>query len=91
MPLDLVKCGMCDKAVVIERGTKPVCQDCRQEEQELYRRVRALLTDYGDRRFTIQDVAGALGVEEKKITYLVDNGYFQLIRSHIMLEDNKRL
>jgi hypothetical protein len=91
MPLDLVECGICGKAVVIERGAKNICPRCRDDEQRLYRNVRTLLTEYPDRRFTIQDVAAELKIDDKKITHLVENGYFQLVRSHVQLGSSEEL
>jgi predicted RNA-binding Zn-ribbon protein involved in translation (DUF1610 family) len=91
MPLDLVKCGICGKAVVIERGAEQICPNCRNDEKRLYRAVRALLTEYPDRRFTIQDVASELKVDDKKITHLVESGYFQLVRSHVLLDSREEM
>jgi hypothetical protein len=91
MPLDLVKCGICGKAVVIERGTKQICPSCRDEEHGLYRKVRSLITECANRRYTISEVASELNVEEKKITHLVDSGYFQLVRTHVLLGNRDEL
>jgi hypothetical protein len=77
--LDLVKCGMCGKATVVASGSRAVCDACRDEERKLYARVRALLREYGDTRLTIQRIADMLGTDEKKISHLVNCGYFQLV------------
>jgi hypothetical protein len=81
--LDLVKCGMCGKATVVGMGQRHVCTSCREEEQKLYARVRTLLREYMGVSLTIQDVASMLKVEEKKITHLVDSGYFKLVMRQI--------
>ena len=87
MALDLVKCKMCGKATVIALGTRPVCDSCRQEEQELYVRVRSVLRDH-EKKLTIQDVSEILEVDEKKIMHLVDSGYFQLKMQNLQLCDD---
>jgi hypothetical protein len=84
MPLELVKCGMCGKAIVVGAGQRHVCEVCRDEEQRLYRRVRMLVRENSEKRFTIQDVAEMLEEDEKKITHLVDSGYFRLVMSGIL-------
>ncbi|MDR1472365.1 MAG: hypothetical protein LBS75_07565 [Synergistaceae bacterium] len=91
MPLDLVKCVICGKAVVIERGTNEICPLCRSEEQRLYREVRSLILESAGKRYTISEVASELNVDEKKITHLVEIGYFQLVRSHVLLDYHKVL
>jgi hypothetical protein len=81
--LNLVKCGMCGKATVVQAGHRSVCEACRVEEQKLYARVRTLLREYDGSKLTIQDVAEMLKEDEKKITHLVDSGYFKLVMSGI--------
>jgi hypothetical protein len=81
--LDLVKCGMCGRATVIGMGQRHVCAACREAEQKLYARVRTLLREQMETSLTIQDVASMLNVEEKKITHLVDSGYFKLVMRQI--------
>jgi hypothetical protein len=78
VPLELVKCGICGKAAVIERGGRHVCPACLDEEHRLYTSVRTLLRDYEESLLTIKDVAEMLEVDERKITHLVDSGYFKL-------------
>ncbi|MDR3254725.1 MAG: hypothetical protein LBT31_04095 [Synergistaceae bacterium] len=75
---DLIKCGICGKAFVKYTGGRPTCPDCYAEEEALYRRVRGVLTTYPERRMGIGDVAEMIGVEERKISYLVDIGMFKL-------------
>ena len=81
--LDLVKCGICGKATVVGMGQRHVCAVCRDEERRLYARVRTLLREQVGVSLTIQDVAAMLKVEEKKITHLVDSGYFRLVMRQI--------
>ena len=83
MSLELVKCGMCGKATVVGEGHKHVCDACRDDEHKLYSRVRALIREYNGSRLTIQDVAEILKVDEKKISHLVDSGYFKLVMREI--------
>lgn len=78
-PLDLARCPLCDKAVVYEVGKKLICPECAAEESELYKRVRTLLRDYPNHKLSVSDVARMLGVDEKKISYLIDDGMFQLV------------
>ncbi|MDR0654171.1 MAG: hypothetical protein LBG12_12820 [Synergistaceae bacterium] len=78
VPLELVKCGMCGKATVVERGERHVCPMCLDEEHKLYVSVRTLVRDYEGGGLSIKDVAEMLEVDENKITHLVDNGYFVL-------------
>jgi len=77
--LELIKCGMCGKAAVVPTGHRHVCEACREEEQKLYARVRSLVREYEGASLTIPDVADMLKVDEKKITHLVDSGYFKLV------------
>ena len=76
--LELVKCGMCGKATVVEQGERHVCPVCLEEEHQLYASVRTLLRDYEGNGLTIKDVAEMLEIDERKITHLVDSGYFKL-------------
>jgi hypothetical protein len=77
--LDLIKCEMCGKAAVVEQGGRRVCSACFEDERKLYAKVRALLLEYEGSSLTIQDVAETLKEDEKKISYLVDSGYFKLV------------
>jgi hypothetical protein len=86
--LDLVKCKMCGKATVVALGMRPVCDSCRQKEQELCALVREVLRDHGDERLTIRDVSDILEIDEKEIMHLVDSGYFQLKMKSLQLYDN---
>ena len=85
MSLDLVKCGMCGKAAVVAAGHRSICDACRIEEQELYRRVRILIHENLDTRYTINDVADILKLDEKKIHHLVESGFFTLTTRGIQL------
>ena len=85
MSLDLVKCGMCGEAVVIATGHRHVCETCREPEHELYARVRSLIRENIYTRYTIQDAAGILEVDEKKIKHLVDSGFIKLTIRGIQL------
>jgi hypothetical protein len=76
---DLIKCGLCGRAFVYEIGGKATCPDCLAEEDALYRKVRSILADYSDRRLSAAEVAKLVGVEERKINYLVDCGMFTLV------------
>jgi hypothetical protein len=87
LSFDLVKCGMCGKAVVVQAGLRSVCDACRKEEQKLYMRVRSLLTDNERGALTVQDVAELLEVDEKQIVHLVESGFFQLVMKRIKLFD----
>jgi hypothetical protein len=69
---------MCGKATVVEQGERCVCSVCLEEERILYVRVRTLLRDNEESRLTIKDVAEMLEIDERKITHLVDSGYFKL-------------
>jgi hypothetical protein len=85
--LDLVKCGMCGKAVVVGAGRRHVCEACREEEQKLYARVRTLIRESERSDLTVQDVAAILKVDEKKVTHLVDSGFFKLVMKKIRFYD----
>jgi hypothetical protein len=78
---------MCGKATVVRKGARPICDACRDEEKNLYVRVRSLLRQYHGTPLTIQDVADMLKVDEKKITHLVDSGYFQLVMANLRMFD----
>jgi hypothetical protein len=69
---------MCGKAAVVESGGRHVCPVCLEEEHRLYADVRTLLRDYEGSGLTIKDVAEMLGIDERKITHLVESGYFKL-------------
>lgn len=81
MKFDLAKCGMCGKAFVGVMGARNVCNDCRDEEQKLYHRLRTLIRDNPDRKFSLQEAAQLLRVEEKQIAHLVDNGLVQVVQN----------
>lgn len=85
MSLDLVKCGMCGKAIVVGKGRRHVCDACREEEQALYLRVRRFLRDYSYDGLTISEVSSMMNLDERKITHLVDGGYFKLVMNKIQL------
>jgi hypothetical protein len=87
MSLELVRCGICEKATVVRRGERHVCPECLEEEQKLYTKVRNLLRDHHWGGLTIKDVAERIAVEERKITHLVDSGYFKLARCRLWPND----
>jgi predicted AAA+ superfamily ATPase len=76
---DLVKCGLCGKAFVYEVGKRPTCPDCAEEENDLYTRIRRLISDHPDRRMNVAEIARILNIEERKINYLVECGMFNLV------------
>jgi hypothetical protein len=82
---ELVKCGFCGKAFAQETGKRPTCPDCLAEEDATYRKIRNLVSNNPERRMNISDVAKRLGIEERKINYLVENGMFNLsVRSGLI-------
>ena len=85
MSFDIEKCGMCGKAFIGVKGCRKVCENCREEEQQLYKRVRALIQNNPEEQLTIQDVSEKLKVEGRKITHLVDSGDFQLVKDRRFL------
>jgi hypothetical protein len=89
MMLDIASCGMCGKAVVIEKGMRPICDGCRGDEQRLYDRVRTLLRDNPHTEFTAADVAKRLDVEEKKINFLVESGLLEIVHKYALADTQK--
>ena len=85
MILDLVKCGMCGAAVVINEGRRHVCDICRIPEHELYTRIRTLILENPRTAYTIRDAADILEVDESKIQHLVRSGFFKLTMRGIQL------
>ena len=83
--MDLVKCGMCDEAVVIAKGQRHLCDACREVEHELYTRVRTLIRENIYTRYTIRDAADVLNVDERRIKHLVDSGFIKLTLKGIQL------
>ena len=81
MKFDIAKCGMCGNAFVGLMGARNVCNNCRDEEQKLYHKLRTLIRDNPDKRFSIQEAAQLLRVDEKKIAHLVDSGLVQLVQN----------
>jgi hypothetical protein len=81
LKFDIAKCGMCGKAFIGVSGMRNVCDNCRDEEQELYEKLRAIIRYSPDRQLTIADAASILHVEERKIHHLVDNGLVQIVKS----------
>lgn len=79
MTLDLGRCALCDKAIVYEVGKKPICPECTQKQNELYMRIRSLLRDYPDRGMSICDVAEILDVDEREVSFLLEDGRFRLV------------
>jgi hypothetical protein len=80
MALDLIECAFCGKAFVAADGHRPICSECENEEDALYKKARRLIRDNPDRNYSISEVARVLGVSESKITYFVDRGMFYLVR-----------
>jgi hypothetical protein len=76
---DLVKCVFCERAFVQEAGKRPICMDCLAEEEIVYRKVRNLVSDNPDRRLSVSEASKILGIEERKINYLVECGMFNLV------------
>jgi AcrR family transcriptional regulator len=60
-----------------------------EEERRIYAAVRALLLDYGGSGLTLKDVAEMLHVEERKITHLVNSGYFNLSMRRLWPTDRR--
>ena len=85
MRLDLVRCGMCGEAAVITMGRRRVCDTCREPEHELYTRIRTLILENLNTRYTIRDVSDILDVSERKIIHLVDSGFFILTMRGIQI------
>ena len=85
MLLDLIKCGMCGEAAVVSKGHRHICDACRGPEHELYSKVRTLIHENLDARYTIRDVADILSVDENKIKHLVDSGFFKLTTRGIQI------
>lgn len=81
--LEINKCGMCGKAFVGREGYRGVCEDCREEEQDLYDRLRSLLRDNDERRFSVEEAARILRTDEHKVRYLVKKGLVQLVPNDI--------
>lgn len=77
--LDINKCPLCGKAFVGVAGIGGVCENCKEEEQELYNELRALIRDNNDEAMSVEDASRRLGVAEHKIRYLVDRGLIQLV------------
>ncbi len=86
MKFDIAKCGMCGKAFIGVAGLRNVCDNCRDEEQELYKKLRNLIRDNPGRQLTIEDAVSLLSVEARKIHHLVDSGLVQLVKSKKFLE-----
>jgi hypothetical protein len=76
---DLAKCELCDKAFAYVVGSRSTCPDCVEEGNDLYARIRTLISDHPFRRMTVAEIAKTLGVEERKIIYLAELGLFDLI------------
>ncbi len=77
---------MCGKAFIGVAGLRNVCDNCRDEEQDLYKRLRNLIRDNPSRQLTIEDAVCLLNVDEHKIHHLVDSGLVQLVKSKRFLE-----
>lgn len=82
--LELHKCGLCGKAFVGAASFGAVCSDCKEDEDRLYRKARALIRDNPDKVLHIADAARLLKVDEHKIMFLVSKGYIQLSNSAIV-------
>lgn len=86
MKFDIAKCGMCGKAFIGVAGLRNVCENCRDEEQALYKKLRKLIRDNPGQRLTIEDAISVLNVEGRKIHHLVDSGLVQLVKDKKFLE-----
>ncbi|MDR3332344.1 MAG: hypothetical protein LBT08_06930 [Synergistaceae bacterium] len=82
MSFDLIMCSFCGKAFVGVKGHKPICDECKSDEDSLYKKVRTLIRDHPDKGFTVPEVARLFDVEECKINYFVGQGMFQLSRAN---------
>lgn len=78
--LDLNICGLCGKAFVGKSGSRDVCDRCKEEEAEIYTKVRDLVRDNPDRSFNVDEAARVLHIPERKIQHLVNKGLIQLGR-----------
>lgn len=76
--LDFNKCPLCGRAFVGFAGMNTVCEDCRDEEQYIYNRVRSIVRESDNKRLTIEEAAKRLRVAEHKIRYLVEKGLVHL-------------
>jgi hypothetical protein len=85
MPLDIAQCGLCQTAVVVAEGARPICDNCREEELRLYNQIRELLRKSGG-TLTVADVSKTLKVEERKINFLVEGGMFKFVHSRTLPE-----
>lgn len=83
--LDLAKCMICDRAVVYEVGKKPICRTCAVKKNQAYQKIRSLLRDFPEQRFSVDDVSKTLNIDEKMINSLLEDGMFQLVRG-VMLK-----
>jgi DNA replication initiation complex subunit (GINS family) len=82
---DIAKCGMCGKAFIGVSGMRSVCENCRDEEQVLYKKLREIIRDNPEKQLTISDAVSMLKVDERKIHHLVDSGLVQLVKSQKFL------
>ncbi|MDR1482705.1 MAG: hypothetical protein LBI74_08780 [Synergistaceae bacterium] len=78
MALDIIRCSFCGRAFVDIGGHRPVCVNCRDEEEILYRKARDLIRDNPDREFGVADIAKIFDVDECKINSFIDCGLFHL-------------
>lgn len=72
--LDLRECRACGKAFVSKGETDVVCPSCRIDMDALYDDVRDFLRDNPKRGFSAAEIAEQLGVEERKIQALLEEG-----------------
>ena len=77
---------MCGKAFIGVAGLRNVCENCRDEEQALYKKLRKFIRDNPGQKLTIEDAVSLLNVDERKIHHLVDSGLVQLVKSKKFLE-----
>ncbi|MCF7936353.1 MAG: GntR family transcriptional regulator [Synergistales bacterium] len=74
--MNLRRCYFCGKAFVSPSRTM-VCPDCREKLEQLYFQVRDLLRDSPGTPPTVRGIAEELGVDERMVQLLVDEGWIQ--------------
>jgi hypothetical protein len=77
---------MCGKAFIGVFGMRSICENCRDEEQDVYKRLRHIIRDNPGKKLTVADAVSILNVDEHKIHHLVDSGLVQLVKNEKFLE-----
>ena len=67
-----------------EVGKKPVCKICAAKKKDAYQKIRTLLRDFPEQRFSVDDVSKTLYIDEKIINSLLEEGMFQLVRGGML-------